>query len=961
LKSKFISLIVSVAVIVGLMLVPAMPTVLGALNEWAFEIQNDAVTKVTPGSSFTVEIAAVQLVATQSDGWEAYLTYDPALLNVTGIDIPATLPPPNSGAPDKYPAPGIYDMANPGYNNTEGILYAGYSPQPSSPKLNATFVFATIHFTAAAINGSATTYLNFTNPDAFHSTAIYLGSTHLEKWSSFVDGTVMIGSPVLTVDVNPADKGDVEVDGVLAGPYPDDSTWDWDEVVPLDAVDSEAGWTFFNWTGDVANASAASTTVTMDDHKTVVANFVELPCDLDVDPNHLDLTARWSAVGYEDSDTVTIANDGGHTVCWALGSPPDWTPGDNWSYMNTYDEAPPGNPFPNPYYSGMVPCPVNNSLLVMDVTGEDADNYYVTADWPLGDPQRTINATDVYGPGAYFPCCLHHATAVIDKCTLDYVSQLANLTAYTPGPLPTQALVTWDYDSCHGWPYYLGKAWNYNVTVVDAVHPGGKTTAARAMVTNVSQVIGPFPDCYEITHWVPNFLPPDHPSAVVFMQQWWSDTARNFVYQWDGGTFNAPPLDIRQYAGQNPAPALPPAVGPSWLSFDKTHGTLGIGDSELLTVTANSSGLNVTTHSGNFTISACCGSIQDEIVTVDFVVTPATTLEDVVRDLPADRLLPDAEYPGMTFDVYVNFSAPVADFNSIGVTDFAPAGWLVETNSSWCYPPASYNKSNYNKAEYAWAGPYDPPQNFSAMYKVTIPATATAGSNFWPNCTSNPCPPCEGSPINLFPAWVEYWFGATGPFETVICEEREKVVTVPGCVVGETRDVNADLLDTVTVVLYEEPLDADPEDSDSSSLVPISTIPAPEHASVEGGTFSEDPTTWYENCADDTGYYYQVASKYCYYTIDSSNMSTPRNFSHPDYIDWSTPEKLADGYRMDFEADYGLVCMAASMSYAMESINHWLFVPIDGGGIPHPEWQLHSWKAMESIHSWQFPCGCGCG
>jgi hypothetical protein len=143
----------------------------------------------------------------------------------------------------------------------------------------------------------------------------------------------------------------------------------------------------------------------------------------------------------------------------------------------------------------------------------------------------------------------------------------------------------------------------------------------------------------------------------------------------------------------------------------------------------------------------------------------------------------------------------------------------------------------------------------------------------------------------------------------------------------------------------------EPEDSDASVMVvtPVNWTDA-------GGNF----TTRYENCADDTGYYYQVASKYCYYTIDTSSMTSPRNVPHPDYIDWSTPEKLVAGYRMDFEGDYGLICKGADMSYAMESINHWLFVPIDQYAVPHPEWQLHSWKAMESIHSWQYPCGCGC-
>jgi len=63
---------------------------------------------------------------------------------------------------------------------------------------------------------------------------------------------------------------------------------------------------------------------------------------------------------------------------------------------------------------------------------------------------------------------------------------------------------------------------------------------------------------------------------------------------------------------------------------------------------------------------------------------------------------------------------------------------------------------------------------------------------------------------------------------------------------------------------------------------------------------------------------------------------------------------------MDFEGNYGLVPKACTMSYAMESVNHWLFVPIDVSLASHSEWQLSNWKAMESVHSWQFPCGCNC-
>jgi parallel beta-helix repeat protein len=309
----------------------------------------------------------------------------------------------------------------------------------------------------------------------------------------------------------------------------------------------------------------------------------------------------------------------------------------------------------------------------------------------------------------------------------------------------------------------------------------------------------------------------------------------------------------------------------------------------------------------------------------EYEMTVTVTI-DVMRNLPADALDLDAEYPGDTFDVYVNFTAPVDDFAGISLTDLAPAGWDVETNTAWCSPEASWTMSPGNKVEYAWSGPFSEGQNFTARYKVTIPATASPGINDWPNC-------------NISEAWVEYWFGPKGPYESCITGEFEKLVTVPGKVWGETRDVNADLLTTTLVVLYEQPpeIGDEPEDSDSSTM----------------------PGAVYKDDVDDTGQYWLEASKYCYFTLVTKNVTQVGHHPpYPQFIDFGNTAKLYVGYNLDFEGDYGLVPKACTMGYAMESVNHWLFVPVDGMAVPHPEWQLSNWKAMESVHSWQFPCGC---
>jgi len=921
LKSKLVSLVLSMAVILGLMLVPAaLPGQVGmvaASNNMTISVQ-PSLTKVGCAEAFSLTVEVDNPDAMPISIVAARLDFGTTCFNVTSITPGTTLP----------------NVVLNQYSNGAGTIDYDAGMPMGVNTTSTSILVCTINCLSTCATGTSMVDFVYTGGPPPRKTAVEYGPTdYLEmgNMALMLNATVKCGSPQLTVDV--VGSGTVTMDGSITPTvYPNTTSWSWDEVVSL-LANPAAGWAFDNWSG-TNNDGVNPTDVTMTDAKSVTAYFSELPCDLDVDPNDLNLMARWG--GFEANDTVTISNDGGGTLCWQVGTPPSWSVGDTWSYMNTYDEAPPGNPFPNPYYNPTLPCPLNNTLLNLSVVGADADYYYGVADWPLADPQRTAK------PGMFIPCCLQDATVVIDKCTLDYVQQLANLTLYLPGPTPGQALVSWSYDSCHGWPYTLGKAWNYNMTITDAL--GTTVTPAQAAVTAGPLSMGGFIDVMEITHGSPNL------GGTIFMQQYWSDTARNFVYQWDGGTFVAPPLDQRILLSASIAALPPPAacVPPSWLSFDQMAGDCGIGGSDVLTVTANTSGLAVGVHNGSFCISGCCASVDSEVVNVTLTVTPATTI-DVFRDLPADALDYDAEYPGDSFFVYVNFTAPVDDFNAVGMTDFAPAGWEVETNVSWCTPVADWTMSPFNKAEYAWAGPFSMGQTFVAKYQVTIPATASPGSNYWPDCTPIPCPPCSGSPLGSLPVWVEYWFDADGPFESCIMGEREKVVTVPGCEIGETRDVNGDVLDTVMVNLYED--DDVWEDNDSSSLVVV-------------GNYT---IAMYEDCADDTGTYYKIASKYCYYSVntrpqlDGGSMPVSRNPAYPDYIDWSTPEKLAAGNVLNFVGDYGLVCKAASMSYAMESVNHMLFVPLGDDGItPEPDWQLSNWKAMESVHSWQFPCGCNC-
>jgi len=81
------------------------------------------------------------------------------------------------------------------------------------------------------------------------------------------------------------------------------------KVVPITAT-AGGGWQFVNWTtanmSEIANATATSTTVTVDENKTVTANFAQLP-------GAPDLTVDWkyeTVVGCSYNVTYTVTNIG---------------------------------------------------------------------------------------------------------------------------------------------------------------------------------------------------------------------------------------------------------------------------------------------------------------------------------------------------------------------------------------------------------------------------------------------------------------------------------------------------------------------------------------------------------------------------------------------------------------------------------------------------------------------------
>ena len=664
----------------------------------------------------------------------------------------------------------------------------------------------------------------------------------------------------LTVDVSPG-GGNVTVNGTTPSSYPNTTTWVCGDNVTVNAV-AAGGYEFVSWSGDLSG-NATPVNITMDGDKSVTANFEE-ESKICVSPLSLPLTA---APNTTVTATYTITNCGGGTLNWD-SSNVTYDPNGNMTWLSQN------------ITSGSLTANASDTVLVtVNTTGLGVGTYnaFITITGstfvlpiildviPTGTYNLTILSTSggnvsINGvtPSSYPNTTVWNASEEVTLCALADVGY---------------SFVNWSGD-------LSGNATSVNITM-----DGDKSVTANFEEEHLPEI------CVD-----PGSLPLTvAPNTTV--------TATYTITNCGGGTLNWDSSNVTYVPNGNM----------SWLSQNITSGSLTANASDTVLVTVNTTGLEEGTYRAFITITGSTFIFE--------IILDVTTDIDVMRDLPPDALDPDAEYPGDSFYVYVNFTSPVANFNAIGLTDLAPAGWDVVTNVDWCLPVADETKSPDNKAEYSWYGPYGAGQVFSAKYLVYIPATADVGLNDWPD-----------GDCDL--AWVEYWFGAYGPFESCITGEWQKLVTVPGNVYGETRDVNANLLTSTMVRLYEEVMDYEDDDS---SIAPDAT---------------------YENDVDDTGLYWQSASKYCYFTLDTNNMTGSRNPWHEDNINFTTVELLAAGYNMDFEGDYGLVPKACTMSYAMESVNHWLYVPADAMSVPHPEWQLSAWKAMEAVHSWQFPAGC---
>jgi hypothetical protein len=147
---------------------------------WGFEIQPN-VNKKGFNEDFAVNATATRYSG-ESDSYVMYVQFNGTLLDVTGVDTPATLP---NGMP-----PLIF--GSPTWDNTTGWVRAEYSKWFGSADINETFTFCTIHFRTGSVPG--TTYLNFTTIDPSNITTVMLVGVPCLNWTHVVNGTVEVVS-----------------------------------------------------------------------------------------------------------------------------------------------------------------------------------------------------------------------------------------------------------------------------------------------------------------------------------------------------------------------------------------------------------------------------------------------------------------------------------------------------------------------------------------------------------------------------------------------------------------------------------------------------------------------------------------------------------------------------------------------------------------------------------------------
>jgi len=313
----------------------------------------------------------------------------------------------------------------------------------------------------------------------------------------------------------------------------------------------------------------------------------------------------------------------------------------------------------------------------------------------------------------------------------------------------------------------------------------------------------------------------------------------------------------------------------AWITVDPSIGSTTT-ETDAVVVRIDTSGLTAcNNYEGTITVNSNGGT---KVGTIKVHVTI-----EVVRALPDYGVI-----KGSPFDVTVTFVAPDNDFHAIGLTDFAPDGWTVEADATWCDPDADEFTVTDNKVELMWYGPgagYPACTSFTAVYKVSIPEGTSLGTYAFAN----------GS--------LEYYIGEAGPCTASIAGESDIEAISCATIMGATGEVNCNTLSGVTLTLKkgEEIVDSDISNASGN----------------------------YELIATEIGDYTVFASK----------------DGFRDETQTISVTELVQEYTLNFLRDHALVPNAPDMSYALLCIHYWKFpTPECGISMSKALSVVHAWK-----------------
>jgi len=255
--SKFVSIVIVFAVCLGLMLVPGLFSHSG--NTVYLKIEPETI-DVAKGENFTLNVTVPITAGEEVAAAEAHIDFDSAYFNVTNV------------TPGNGPSVVLKNV----WNNSTGTVDFAAGRGLGEPAQTSNFTLCTIECQANQLEGSAAVDFIYVAPQRKTRVLNPAAVDYLTDWSTqVVNGTVRVGSPTLTVNVTPADKGNVTINAVTPSSYPNTTNRSWDEVVELNATTTVENWTFTHWSEDLSG-SENPTNITMDDSKNVTANFAPL-------------------------------------------------------------------------------------------------------------------------------------------------------------------------------------------------------------------------------------------------------------------------------------------------------------------------------------------------------------------------------------------------------------------------------------------------------------------------------------------------------------------------------------------------------------------------------------------------------------------------------------------------------------------------------------------------------------